>query len=100
MNLEDPRISSYAFGELDGPDRLEDRSEVEAFLVTSADARAMVASLRDDAAALQDAFAAEPLATLGEPRLERLLEYAADPHLLRVKRDAVYHVITHPVPEP
>jgi Ca-activated chloride channel family protein len=53
---EDPRLSAYAFGELD----TAERTEVEALLARDADARRFVDELRATASELERELAAEP----------------------------------------
>lgn len=95
MHVDDPKLTAYALGELTGAER----ADVEAYLASSAEARQAVASIRETAAMLTSALTAEEGLGLGDRRIEELLD-AGEQHPLRMRRDDVYHVITHPVPEP
>ncbi len=66
--MDDPRLTAYALGELDG----DERREVEALMASSAEARAAVEAVRETAALLEGELAKEPGATLGESARQQI----------------------------
>jgi Ca-activated chloride channel family protein len=64
MTHDDPRLTEYALGELDGPDRAAERAEVEAALAADAGLRAEVDAIRDSAGVLRGGLAAETVPVL------------------------------------
>lgn len=60
---DDPQLTAYALGELDG----EERAAIEAALINNPDAQAAVAQIRALAGELEGAFASEPLPKMDAP---------------------------------
>lgn len=116
MNLDDPILTAYALGELAGDEHAADRRIVEALLSRSPEARAAVDDIRATAALAQSALALELTPGLTDDLRDDIFAAAQsqaaedDARLaarsLRLsttgaaKRTDVYHVITHPAPEP
>jgi hypothetical protein len=79
LDLNDPRLTAYALGELNGEERLA----VEAAVAASPDARREVQRIREVAALLGAEFAKEPLASLTQ--LQRIA-IDSETHRLRRQR--------------
>jgi hypothetical protein len=115
FNIDDPRLTAYALGELDGREFAADRAEIEALLARSVEAQRLVEEVRAAGVELRAELSAEVSPGLGETRRAAVLAgqsaVAAGMRPLRLSRDDdavddaegrddVYHVITHPMPEP
>jgi len=74
IDIDDPRLTAYALGELDPPDR----EQIEQALAYSPELREEVEQIRQVAALLADELAAEPMPHL-TPAQERALCLAAQP---------------------
>lgn len=112
--LDDPRLTAYALGELEGPAYAFDRFEMESLIALHAEARRFVEDLRHAVASLSHDFALEIAPGLDDARRAVILgnqaeqfemipamRLAADDDVDDAEgRPDVYHVITHPVPEP
>ena len=59
-HLDDPKLTAYALGELDGVEKAEEKAEVEAWLAESKALRRAVEELRFLGQQLRDAYAQEP----------------------------------------
>ncbi|HKQ49192.1 MAG TPA: von Willebrand factor type A domain-containing protein [Phycisphaerae bacterium] len=66
--MDDPRLTAYALGELDGAERVE----VEALVASSAEARGAVEDVRRTAALLEEELAKEPVGSLGDEARQRI----------------------------
>jgi hypothetical protein len=118
-NIDDPRLTAYALGELAGPEYADDRAEMRQLVARDPEARRFVDELRATAATLRGELAMEIAPGLDEARRSAILSkeaaeqfelIAPSPSALRLRRDDdvddaegrddVYHVITHPAPEP
>jgi Ca-activated chloride channel family protein len=72
---EDPRLSAYAFGELEGAER----AEIEALLASDAQARAFVEELRATGAELERELAGEPKLELSSVQRAAIASAATEP---------------------
>jgi hypothetical protein len=127
-NIDDPRLTAYALGELDGPEYAADHAEMRSLIAADGEARLYVEELRATAASLRSELSLEIAPGLDEGRRAAILGERANefelvpdapldapppqpvPPPMRIRynddvddaegRDDVYHVITHPVPEP
>ncbi|MCE9637687.1 MAG: von Willebrand factor type A domain-containing protein [Planctomycetes bacterium] len=76
---DDPRLTAYALGELDGDSNAAARAEVEAILARDPAARAFVDETRALGGLLRDEFAAAPAATLTDAQRTTVMSHAAGP---------------------
>jgi Ca-activated chloride channel family protein len=66
--IDVPRLTAFALGELDG----DEQREMEALVAASAEARETIEDIRRTAALLETELAKEPVATLGKAARERI----------------------------
>ncbi len=86
--FDDPRLTAYALGELDGADAVE----IEALMAANPDVQQFVDDVRSAASALESEYAAEPASALEEPQRERIKAVAVAPK--RTGRVAHFALIT------
>ena len=80
MNIDDPRLTAFALGELDEPER----SAVASVVAESPDAQQFVYKTRELASALKKEFAAE--LKIEKPAPANLIDIRDDPWLWSVAR--------------
>jgi Ca-activated chloride channel homolog len=76
---EDPRLSAYAFGELDGPEHADEHAQIETLLAIDERARAFVAELRATGAELESTLAGEPKLELSSSQRAAIASAAVAP---------------------
>src|SRR2546428_13772864 len=72
-NIDDPRLTAYALGELDGPEYAAERAEMQSLLAGDPTARQFVAELRATAAELRSELAMEIAPGLDDARRAAIL---------------------------
>src|SRR5262249_7551284 len=72
-NIDDPRLTAYALGELDGPEYAADHAEMRSLVAADSEARQFVEELRATAASLRSELSMEIAPGLDEARRAAIL---------------------------
>src|SRR5438067_911912 len=77
-NIDDPRLTAFALGELDGPEYAMDRAEMRSLVARDSEARGFVEELRTTAATLRSELSLEIAPGLDEARRALILGREAE----------------------